>query len=647
MEHADEHIILATLTGAVFLGTMAQLLAERFKIPAILPLLLFGIAAGTSSLGFGLVQPDALSPVLEVFIHLGVAIILFEGGLSLDLAQLARVGGAVRNLLTVGVVVTGVGAAALAHWATGIPWATAALFGAIVTVTGPTVIAPLLRHMVAPREVKTVLLSEGLIIDPIGVVLAYFVLQWIERAGIPVKEIAGELLLLTLTGAALGFLAGSLAKWLASSRFCGRELRNLAVLAILMLVYFLSEKLAHQSGLLAAVVMGVTVSGADIPDLVPLKTFKEQLTNLVIAVLFILLSAQLDISAMTGLGWGGIAVVAGLIFLIRPLAVLTSVHGEEKLGGREKVLLSMTAPRGIVAAAFASLAARQLQREGLAGGSELEGLVYLVILVTGAWATIMAVVLPHWLGYRRDPARRLTVLVGASELSARLAELLSSRGRKAVILDSSRNRIVTLRGKGINAQFGDARDSASFEAAGVEEDTSVLVLTANDELNLLVAELVREEFGVEHPVVALQQPSEEFGVKRRAWVDQLSNDAVSTARWSQKLASGDAELRTISLEGGDSLEALRAVVKESGRALLAVCGWKGNEPSFGTVLKRLAEFDEVTFIVMQGETMEQLGEIERRALESKKASQGEGTTEEGEAADGARPETEGAADAPA
>lgn len=613
MEPDLEFTILATLTAAIFLGTMAQLVAERFKLPAILPLLLFGALAGTSRIGFGLVQPDALDPVLEILIHLGVAVILFEGGLSLDLRQLAKVRGAVRNLLTIGVTVTAVGGAIVAHWATGIPWSTAALFGAIVTVTGPTVIAPLLRHMIAPREVKTVLLSEGLIIDPIGVVLAYLVLQWIERAGVPFKEIGFELVALALTGGAVGYLAGALARWLTSSRFCSRELRNLAVLAILMLGYLISENQAHQSGVLMAVVMGMTVSAGKIPDLEPLKAFKEQLTTLVISVLFILLSAQLDLTAMIALGWGGVAVVVGLTFLVRPLAVMLSVHGEQHLGAKERILLAMTAPRGIVAAAFASLAARQLHRAGIAGGAMLEGLVYLVILATGAWATLMAVVLPHWLGYRGDPSRRLTVLVGASPLTISLAALLTARGRKAVILDASRSRVAAARLQGARAQMGDARDAASYERIGVESDASVLALTPNDELNLLIAELVRDEFGIDHPVISLQQPSEEFGVKRRAWIDQLGERPVALPRWSQRLESDQAEILTVPVADESAREQVQDYAQEHPAAVVLLCGWKGDLPRFGKVMENLASFDEVSLLVSKAEASEPLQAIARAA----------------------------------
>ncbi len=555
-------MILTTVVAAIVLGIAAQILAERTKVPAILPLLAAGILAGPelwSMLGVHvapLVDPEAMGGGLEVLIHLGIALILFEGGLSLDPRQLRRVGGAVRNLLSVGIAVTAVGAAWLFHVLLSMPWSTSALFGAIVTVTGPTVIAPLLRHMIVPRPVATVLVSEGLIIDPIGAVLAYLVLQTIDRPGVPMGVLGRELAWLVVIGAVVGFAAGSAAKLVIGSRRTGDDIRNLTILAILLFAYVVAEHQAPQSGILAAVVMGFTMSAADIPDLVRLREFKGQLTVLLISVLFVLLAAQLDLRTLDDLGWRGLVVVGGLILLVRPLAVALSIPGRElDLAGRSVVAL--TAPRGIVAAAVASLASRQLRQAGVAGASALEGMVYLTILVTGVWATGMSIVLPRVLGYARDPKRRLTVLVGAHALSEALAGVLLDEGRAVTVLDSAPGKLARLSERGVGAVRGDAQDAASFERAGVQRDTQVVALTTNDELNLLVAELVRDELGVEHPAVALDQPSEEFGRVRRAWVDLVGGRPLDLGLWIRRFEAGQALLATVGLSEPKALEALR------------------------------------------------------------------------------------------
>lgn len=599
-------MILHTLVAAVALGIAAQLLAERFRLPAILPLLVFGIVAGPHVLGW--MEPDSLGHFLEEFIHLGVAVILFEGGLSLNLGQLSRVGGAVRNLLSLGLVITGVMAAMLAHWITGMPWGVAALFGAILTVTGPTVIVPLLRHMIAPRKVKTVLVSEGLIIDPIGAVLAYLVLQWIERAGVPIEQLAVELLKLSLYGAVIGYVAGKLGVLFAQRRVSAGELRNLTVLALVLVCYLAAEVLAPQSGILAVVVMGITMSAAEIPDLEPLRTFKEQLTTLLISILFILLSGQLDLQAVASLGWRGVAVAFGLILLVRPISVFLSVWPHQ-LPLRQRVVLALTAPRGIVAAAVASLAARELSSRGIPGGPELEGLVYVSILITGAWATFMAPLLPRVLGFLDDPSRRLTVLVGANPLSRALARTLQAEGRKTVVVDSVSRKLEAMRKEGIGAVRGDARDADTYEKAGVERDTQVLALTTNDELNLLVAGLVHAEFGVEHPVVALQAPSPEFGSRRQVWIDLLGGQALEVALWQRRLEEDRARFIQVPVPDAETTERLREILESEPKQAAIVCGWDGELPYFHFESDFLEKFERVTLLVSEGEVVERVEQL--------------------------------------
>ncbi len=600
---------MTTIVVAVALGIAAQIIAERFQLPAILPLLMLGICCGPAGLMW--FHPESLGGLLEVVIHLGVAIILFEGGLSLDHRRLAEVGAAVRNLVTLGTVITGVGGAWLAHDLAGLPWGAAALFGAIVTVTGPTVVVPLLHHMVAPREVKTVLVSEGLIIDPVGAVLAYLVLQWIERAGIPPREMFSQVAVLAAAGIVVGFAAGAAARLVVRKRWLTGELSNLTVLALLLVAHFASEAQAEQSGILAAVVMGLTVSAAELPDLGSLKVFKGQLTTLLISVLFILLAGQLDIAAIAHLGLGGLAVTGGLILLVRPASVFASVWGDQ-LDWKGKTVLAMTAPRGIVAAAVASLSARHLATVGLPGGEALEGLVYLTIVVTGGWATAMALLLPWVLGYLRDPARRRVVLLGANPLAEALAKVLVKLGRTLVVVDGTCWRLDRFRKLGVSVVCGDAREATTWEEAEVERDTTVVCLTTNDELNLLAAGEVRTEFGVEHPVVALQHPPDDLGRRSRAWLDLLGGGAVDVPAWTRKLDSGEAEVVEIELKDETVLASVREAEREAAGDLLRLFRWSDGEPSFRFSLGNGAE-GKLVALVTGGRAVELLTELASQA----------------------------------
>ena len=586
-----------TIVAAVALGIAGQIVAERFQLPAILPLLVLGIFCGPA--GLGLVHPDALGETLEALIHLGVAIILFEGGLSLDPNRLAKVGAPVRNLLTIGVAVTGIGAAVAAHLLVGMPWGGAALFGAIVTVTGPTVIVPLLRHLIAPKEVKTILLSEGLIVDPIGAVLAYIVLQWIARAGIPFRELMGQLAELGAVGIIIGFAAGALGKLILRSRLVSGELRNLSILAVLMVCYLVAESQAHQSGILASMVMGFTISAAELPDLVSVRAFKGQLTILIISMLFILLAAQLDLTAMIDLSWSGLLVVAVLILVVRPASVFASILPSQ-LDLKGRTVIALTAPRGIVAAAVASLAAREMGKAGLAGASEMEGLVYLTILVTVAWSTAGALVLPRILGYTSDPKRRRTVLVGANAVAEAIAREVVSQDRTTVVVDGVSWRLDRFRSGGLMTVAGDARDAVTFEEAGLERDSVLVATTTNDELNLLVAELVHSDFGVEHPVVAVQRPPDELGRRSRGWVDLLGAGSVDIQKWSRRLENGAAHRIVIDPQIEENVVLLHSVEREHRNSVFRMVGVADGEVDFRVGDANLSGLEELVLLVADG-----------------------------------------------
>lgn len=632
-------MILTTLVLAVCLGILAQMLAARLKMPAILPLLLLGIGAGPS--GLGLFEPSSLGGTLEALIHLGVAVILFEGGLSLDPGRLKKVQGAVRNLLSIGVVVTGVGGALLAHYLVGMHWQTAALFGAIITVTGPTVIAPLLRHTIAPRPVKTILLSEGLIIDGIGALLAYLALQYIERQGMPMADLGQEVIKVTATGLILGFVGGALGRTVIRSRLFDAELSDLITLALLMLVYWVAEGQAEQSGILAAVVMGFTLSSSRLPDIGGLRDFKEHLTTLLISVLFVLLSGQLRLGEILDLGWKGALVALGLIFVVRPLAVFLSVWPNH-LGFRERVFLAMTAPRGIVAAAVASLGARELHHAGVEGGSLLEGLVYLSIVATGAWATLMSIALPAWLGYRDDRSRKRAVVVGAHALAEVLVSLVQRTGRTTVVIDSSTWRLDKFRRQNLETVRGDARDAGTFEKAGVESDSLIIAATTNDELNLLIGELVHHEFDIHHPAVALQRPPDDLGRRSRAWIDVLSGQGIDIPRWNRLLEAQKAAVFEVPWGDRRLGDGIRDLLAERPQEVVLLGAWKRESLSLRVSLEAGVPWTSVTLLTSEGEGQRRLETL----LKEAEASAEEKPSVEADAIPAAPSEDDGSPPAP-
>ncbi len=585
-------MLLTTIVSSICLGILAQILADRIKIPAILPLLGFGMLLGPHGLAW--FHPASLGKGLDVAIELGIAIILFEGGLTLDLHRLRIVGAAVRNLLTIGVLVSWAGAAAFAHLLADMPWQTSILFGAILTVTGPTVILPLLRHLVAPRHVKTILLSEGLIVDPIGAVLAYFALQSIERVGLPAAAITQSVLTLTATGMIVGFASGSFSRLLLRSHAIASELKNVSVLAVLVGMVLVCEHQAPQSGILGALVMGMTLAGTRRSDIRELKSFKIQISTLAVSSLFILLAGQLDLTAALNLGWTGLSVAAGITLIVRPLSVFASIRSR-KFRWDHRLVLALTAPRGIVAAGLGSLAARQLAAAGIPGAETLESLVYTTIVFSCVFATIMSIVLPVIFGYTRDPTRKRIICIGAGPFTeALLAAMQHTQGMR-ILIDSVDWRLTAAASKGIYVICGDARDVQAYDQAGIERDSIVIAATTNDELNMLVADLVHHEFGIEHPVVVLHRPPAQFEETSRR-VILLGRGRFALDEWDRDLNQGAAAVRTIPLDSPDTIDRIRHMLIRQPDAIRLLIGWKSDRPDFSVSFDRLDAYHALTCI---------------------------------------------------
>jgi NhaP-type Na+/H+ or K+/H+ antiporter len=378
MEESLPITILISVT--VVAGIAAQVLAGYFHIPSIVLLLLFGILLGRD--GFDFLDPSLLGVGLEVLVSLLVAVILFEGGLNLQLGELKEVSTSLRNLVTLGVLITLMGAAIAAHWLSEFPWSIAFLYASLVVVTGPTVINPLLKQISVEKQVSTLLEGEGVFIDPIGAILAVIVLHFVLSGNVePLILIKGLVLRL-----GLGIIIGVGGGWLLSQllkqdKFLSRELKNLVVLASLWGLFSLAQALRGESGLVVAVVMGIVLRASNLPSELLLRGFNEQLSILANSVLFILLAADLSIASIFALGWGSVLAVLALMLIIRPINILISTWNQD-LNWQQQLFLSWVAPRGIVAASLASLFAVSLTKQGINGGDSIKALVFLTIMMT-------------------------------------------------------------------------------------------------------------------------------------------------------------------------------------------------------------------------------------------------------------------------
>ncbi len=541
-----------TFTIALAAGITVQSAARHLQVPGIILLLLVGTLLGPDVAN--VVRPDTLGGALDILVGLSVAVILFEGGLSLSVARLRREARAIRLLITLGALVTALGAAVAATWLMGWPRPIAITFGALVVVTGPTVITPLLRRVRVQKNVSTILEAEGVLIDPIGAILAVVALEWAlaETTGGATRGLLSFPSRL-LVGAAVGVVGGGLlALTLRLRRLIPEGLESVFTLSLVLLLYQVSNALQHESGVMEAAVAGLMVGNVGPPVPRELREFKEQMTVLLVGLLFVLLAADVRLSSITSLGWGALAVVLALMLVIRPVAVALSTWGSG-LTWRERAFIAWIGPRGIVAAAVASVFAERLVNAGYPAGEEFRALVFLVIAVTVVVQGVTSGPAASLLGVRRRNNDG-HVIVGANPLGRALARVLVDAGEDVVLIDSNEAEVRAAVRAGFTALHGNAMDEDVLERADAEGRRSFTAVTANDSANLLLARTVKEHYKVPETLAALHAGGEigspaPGGMGR---VDTLAGSEFDVADWIHAFRYQEAEVRRYRLRAAAS-----------------------------------------------------------------------------------------------
>jgi len=539
------------MVTAVVAGIAAQVCADYFKVPSIVFLLSFGILLGPD--GLGLVHPNLLGTGLEVIVGLSVALILFEGGLNLELRDLGKVSGSLRNLVTIGTLVTLAGGGMAAHWLSEFPWPIAFLYASIVVVTGPTVITPLLKQVKVERQVSTILEGEGVLIDPIGAILAVVVLDIILNGGAAaaplsiVVGLAARLGIGSLIGLMGGWLVGA---FLKRATFLSEDLKNLVVLASLWGLFGLAQLLRSESGLMTTVMFGLMLRASALPEERLLRRFKGQLTILAISVLFILLAADLSIATLFALGWGGPLTVVVLMVVVRPINIWVCTFRSD-LNWRQKLFMGWVSPRGIVSASVASLFAILLTERGMNGGEAIKALVFLTIIMTVFLQGLTAGGLAQTLGLTSTQATG-AVIVGSNPLSRLLARLFQERGESVVIIDTDEEGCQQATAANIPTVLSSAFDVATLEAAGLEQAGTFLAMTSNGEVNVGVAQRAVEEFNPPR-VLALFPRDPQSGSPPSKKIGQAFAPELMLKNWNQYLLDsavklGETRLRSLGLE---------------------------------------------------------------------------------------------------
>ncbi|MBD2090912.1 cation:proton antiporter [Microcoleus sp. FACHB-1515] len=475
----------------VLVGIAAQVVGDFLKIPSIVFLLLFGILLGSD--GLNLLHPQMLGDGLEVIVGLAVALILFEGGLNLELRDLGRVSGSLRNLVTIGTLITLLGGGVAAHWLGEFPWGIAFLYAALVVVTGPTVISPLLKQVKVDRQVAALLEGESVLIDPIGAILAVVVLDVLLNGDADFQLVIGGLLVRLGIGASIGAIGGwLLSLFLKRASFLAEELKNLVVLAGVWGLFGLAQSIRSEAGLMTTVLAGIVMRASSLPEQRLLLRFKSQLTILAVSVLFVLLAADLSIASLFALGGGALLTVAVLMFLVRPLNIWICTWNSD-LNWRQKLFLCWVAPRGIVAASVASLFAILLTERGISGGAAIKAIVFLTIIST----VLLQGVTARWVAkLLRITSSEATgaVIVGCNPLSRLLARLFQERGDSVVLIDTDAEACAEAEAENLKAIAASALDTEVLESAGLATVGTFLSMTSNAEVNLVLAQRAAEEF---------------------------------------------------------------------------------------------------------------------------------------------------------
>ncbi len=538
---------------ALAVGMFAQALGRHLRIPGIVLLLGAGVALGPDALG--VIEPAALDGALHALVGYAVAVILFEGGLNLNLKRLRREALSIRRLVTLGALVTAAGGALAARWLLHWDWTLSALFGTLVIVTGPTVINPLLRRIRVQRNVATVLEAEGVLVDAVGAIVAVVALEVVLSPGDSLALGAWHLISRLGFGTLLGLLAGlGIAFLLRFKELIPEGLENVFTLSLVLLLYQASNALLEETGIVAVAVAGLVVGNVKAPVLEDLREFKEQLTVLLIGMLFVLLAADVRLEQVRALGWGGVATVVALMLVVRPVNILVGTFGSE-LKLREKAFLAWLAPRGIVAAAVSSLFAQELDAAGIAGGSELRALVFLVIAVTVLVQGLSGGLVARLLGVR-GPGRAGQVVLGASPLGLALGSVLRSAGESVTFIDSNPHACRDAEAQGFQVLYGSALTESLQLRAGLDRRVGCLAVSLNDELNLVFAQKSLRSYGVPKVWVALRRGHLSvtpqmvqsagahllFGKPRTLdlWSVRLERGTAALERWQTEAASPES-----------------------------------------------------------------------------------------------------------
>ncbi|RFC71653.1 cation:proton antiporter [Streptomyces sp. AcE210] len=490
------------------LAVASQVLASRLRIPALIVLLPVGFAAGALTDD---VDPEQLlGPAFSPLVSLAVAVILYDAGIGLDLARLkGHTRRVVVRLIWIGVLVTGLLGTLLAVPLLGMSQRAAAMIGAILVVSGPTVVGPLLNFVRPDDRLQRILIWEGSLIDPVGGILGALVFHAVvsstgHHLGNGVSHFLGSVGI----GAAGGVIGAALLWVLFRVLRLGEVLGATTQLAAVIGVAALCDVLRDDTGLIAAVMMGLAVASLPSMDVPARRPFFETLVSLILGLLFISISATVTPHSLRHVWLPALGLAAFLVVAVRPLVAVVSTLGTDLTRG-ERGFIGWMAPRGIVAAATASTFSASLVAKGIGGASKILPATFVVIVATVTLYGLTASAVARRLGVVR-PSRSRPLLVGGDPWVVDLGTTLRTAGLEVLMWAGEEEQRARIRRAGIELAPGELLGAATGGAAELEGITAVYFLTAEDDFNALAAVLVRGS--VEGTVHRLNATADSHGV---------------------------------------------------------------------------------------------------------------------------------------
>jgi len=480
--------LLTSLVGVMILGIFAHIMSSVLRIPSVVLLLIAGIILGPEVTG--LIQPESLGNSIELLVSFSVAIIVFDGGLDIDLRELKKIRHGVMSLVSIGIIITVTASAIVVHLLLNLPIGLALLFGALISATGPTVITPLLKQTRVNTKVSNTLQVESVVSEGVSVILAALVFEAITTSITGIK-VLDFLLMRLLTAIFFGVLSGIvLMLVLRNIPMLTESHARLFTISILMAAFVSTEVIGNQSGIMTMALLGMFMGSSDIPHKKTIKEFKEDISIILLSLIFILLSTLIDFDSIKVIGFRGVVFVGLLMFIIRPLTVFVSTHVSDLKTG-EKLFISLMGPRGVVPASMAVYFSIRLMDMGFVSESTtLLGLMFITIIIT----VISTGILASFIAKKTGVIPMEIMIIGGGEVGRTLAERFMKRGENVVIIDSNEENCKKAMELGVKVVKGDAEDIAVLKKAGIENSKYLVATTDQDNTNLLVCQIAKTKF---------------------------------------------------------------------------------------------------------------------------------------------------------